>query len=32
VCPVQAIFPAEEVPEKWKHFTAEEAAWYAARK
>jgi len=21
-CPVQAIFPAEEVPDKWKSFTA----------
>jgi NAD-dependent dihydropyrimidine dehydrogenase PreA subunit len=21
-CPVQAIYPAEEVPEKWKEWTA----------
>ncbi len=21
-CPVSAIFPEDEVPEKWKHFTA----------
>ena len=32
VCPVQAIFPAEEVPEKWKHFTQMEVDWYAKRK
>jgi ferredoxin len=27
-CPVQAIFPAEEVPEKWKHFTPLNAAYF----
>ena len=32
VCPVQAIFPAEEVPEKWKHYTQMEVDWYAKRK
>jgi hypothetical protein len=32
VCPVQAIYPAEEVPDKWKNFTQMEVDWYAARK
>jgi NAD-dependent dihydropyrimidine dehydrogenase PreA subunit len=32
VCPVQAIFPAEEVPEKWAAYTKMEVDWYAARK
>jgi ferredoxin len=27
-CPVQAIFPAEEVPEKWKHFTPLNAEYF----
>lgn len=27
-CPVQAIFPAEEVPEKWKAFTALNAEYF----
>jgi ferredoxin len=32
VCPVQAIFPQEELPEKWAHFTQIDADWYAQRK
>jgi len=27
-CPVQAIFPAEEVPDKWQHFTPLNAAYF----
>ena len=27
-CPVQAIFPAEEVPEKWKQFTQINAEYF----
>ena len=27
-CPVQAIFPAEEVPEKWKQFTPLNAEYF----
>jgi NAD-dependent dihydropyrimidine dehydrogenase PreA subunit len=27
-CPVQAIFPADLVPEKWQHFTQINADWY----
>ena len=32
VCPVQAIFPLEELPDKWKHYAPIEAEWYAKRK
>jgi hypothetical protein len=32
VCPVQAIFPQEEVPEKWANCTQMEVDWYAKRK
>jgi hypothetical protein len=32
VCPVQAIFPVEELPEKWAHFTKIDADWYLKRK
>ena len=32
VCPVTAIFPAEDLPEKWKHFIETNAGWYAHRK
>jgi hypothetical protein len=32
VCPVQAIFPVEELPEKWAHFTKIDADWYLNRK
>jgi len=28
VCPVQAIFPADSVPEKWKHFIQLNADFY----
>ena len=31
VCPVQAIFPEEELPEKWASFTQIEADWYQKR-
>jgi len=27
-CPVQAIFPADLVPEQWKHYTEINADWY----
>lgn len=27
-CPVQAIFPEEEVPEKWKSFTAKNYEYF----
>ena len=27
-CPVQAIFPEEEVPEKWKPFTAKNYEYF----
>lgn len=30
-CPVQAIFPADLVPDQWKHYTAINADWYKAR-
>ena len=32
VCPVQAIFPLEELPEKWANYTQIDADWYAKRK
>jgi hypothetical protein len=32
VCPVQAIYPLEELPEKWAHFAQVEVDWYAKRK
>ena len=28
VCPVSAIFALDDLPEKWQHFTAENAAYY----
>jgi len=28
VCPVTAIFPLDELPEKWKDFTPKNAAYY----
>lgn len=31
VCPVTAIFWAEELPEKWKHFAQINAEWYAPK-
>ncbi len=30
-CPVQAIFPADLVPENWAHYTQMNADWYKAR-
>ena len=30
-CPVQAIFPADLVPEKWAHYTQMNADWYKNR-
>ena len=30
VCPVAAIFPLEELPEKWKHYTQINAKWYVS--
>ena len=32
VCPVQAIFVLEELPEKWAHFAKMDADWYAKKK
>ncbi len=32
VCPVQAIFPQEDLPEKWTHFTKIDADWYTKKK
>jgi hypothetical protein len=32
VCPVQAIFPLEELPEKWAQFAKTDADWYANKK
>jgi hypothetical protein len=32
VCPVQAIFPQEELPEKWAQYTQMDADWYAKKK
>jgi NAD-dependent dihydropyrimidine dehydrogenase PreA subunit len=29
VCPVSAIFLAEDLPEKWAHFAQINADWYA---
>ncbi len=29
VCPVQAIFPNEELPEKWANFAQIDADWFA---
>jgi ferredoxin len=28
VCPVQAIFPEEDLPEKWKHFVQINAGFF----
>jgi NAD-dependent dihydropyrimidine dehydrogenase PreA subunit len=30
-CPVQAIFPADLTPDKWKHFIQMNADWYKNR-
>ena len=30
-CPVQAIFPADLVPEQWTQYTEINADWYKAR-
>jgi ferredoxin len=30
-CPVQAIFPADLTPEKWKQFIQINADWYKNR-
>jgi len=27
-CPVEAIFPEDEVPEKWSEYVESNAAWY----
>jgi hypothetical protein len=32
VCPVQAIFPQDELPEKWQNFTKVDADWYTKKK
>ncbi len=29
VCPVTAIFPEEELPDKWKEYTEKNAAYFA---
>jgi NAD-dependent dihydropyrimidine dehydrogenase PreA subunit len=31
-CPVSAIYPAEDLPERWKEFASTNAAWYAPDK
>ena len=31
VCPVSAIFPMEDLPDKWKSLAETNATWYAAR-
>jgi len=28
VCPVSAVFALDDLPEKWSHFTARNAAYY----
>lgn len=28
VCPVSAIYAEEDLPEKWRHFTQLNAAWF----
>jgi NAD-dependent dihydropyrimidine dehydrogenase PreA subunit len=28
VCPVSAIYAEEDLPEKWRHFTELNAAWF----
>ena len=30
-CPVQAIFPADLVPDQWKHYTEINADWYKSK-
>ena len=32
VCPVQAIFPADKVPEKWKAYTQINADYFIGKK
>jgi ferredoxin len=31
-CPVTAIYPEEELPEKWKHFAQINADWFASKR
>jgi ferredoxin len=31
VCPVSAIFIADDLPEKWTHFARKNADWYATK-
>ena len=31
VCPVSAIFPQEDLPEKWVHYAKVNADWYRTR-
>ena len=31
VCPVSAIFPIEDLPNRWKSFAEINARWYAAK-
>jgi len=30
-CPVSAIFPVEDLPEKWKEFAAKNADWHTLK-
>ena len=30
-CPVDAIFPEDQVPEEWQHFTPSHAAYFRSR-
>jgi ferredoxin len=32
VCPVEAIFPADKIPDKWKHYVEINADYFKARK
>jgi hypothetical protein len=32
VCPVQAIFPLEELPEKWTQYAKVDADWFEKKK
>jgi NAD-dependent dihydropyrimidine dehydrogenase PreA subunit len=32
VCPVSAIYLAEDLPTKWKHFAKINASWYDAKR
>jgi NAD-dependent dihydropyrimidine dehydrogenase PreA subunit len=31
-CPVSAIYPLEDLPQRWKKFAAINAGWYAVEK